>query len=113
MSCVYCAEPVPTRSGEQNRRLWAMLGDVSDQVNWYGQKLQPEEWKDVFSASLKRQAVVPGIDGGFVVLGMRTSKMSIKAMSELIELMFAFGAQPEHPVHWTDPKVLAYQQAAA
>jgi len=57
------------RSTEQNARMWAMLTDVSRQVVWYGQKLQPEEWKDVFSASLNRQKVVPGIDGGFVVLG--------------------------------------------
>ena len=53
----------PTRSLEQNAAMWAMLGDVSKQVNWYGQKLTPEEWKDVFSASLKGQKAVPGIIG--------------------------------------------------
>ena len=82
-----------TRSTEQNARMWALLTDVSRQVDWYGQKLTPEEWKDVFSASLKKQKAVPGLDGGFVILGQRTSKMSIREMGELMELIEAFGAQ--------------------
>lgn len=81
------------RSDAQNRRLWAMLADISAQVDWYGQKLTAEEWKDVFSASLKRTKVVPGLDGGFVVCGQSTSKMTKAEMCELQELMEAFGAQ--------------------
>jgi hypothetical protein len=81
------------RSDAQNRRLWAMLRDISEQVDWHGNKLSDEEWKDVFTAALKRQRVVPGLDGGFVVCGQRTSKMTKAEMSELQELMEAFGAQ--------------------
>jgi len=81
------------RSDAQNRRLWAMLRDISEQVNWHGNTLIDEEWKDVFTAALKRQRVVPGLDGGFVVCGQRTSKMTKAEMSELQELMEAFGAQ--------------------
>jgi len=81
-----------TRSTEQNARMWALLTDVSRQVDWYGQKLTPEEWKDVFSASLKKQKAVPGLDGGFVILGQRTSKMSIREMADLMTLIEAFGA---------------------
>lgn len=91
----------PTRSLDQNAKLWPMLADVSRQVNWYGQKLTADEWKDVFSASLKQQKVVPGIDGGFVVCGQRTSTMGKKLFSDLIELMMAFGAQ--HGVRWSAP----------
>ena len=82
-----------TRSLAQNARLWAMLTDISKQVDWYGRKLSPEEWKHVFSAALKKQDVVPGLDGGFVVLGLSTSKMTRSEMSEMQELMAAFGAQ--------------------
>ena len=65
-----------TRSLEQNSLLWALLTDVSRQVDWYGRRLSPENWKNVFSAALKKQDVVPNIDGdGFVVLGQSTSKM--------------------------------------
>lgn len=81
------------RSDAQNRRLWAMLADISAQVDWYGHKLTSEEWKDVFSASLKRTKVVPGLDGGFVVCGQSTSKMTKAEMCELQELMEAFGAE--------------------
>lgn len=81
-----------TRSTEQNARMWALLTDVSRQVDWYGQKLTPEEWKDVFSASLKKQKAVPGLDGGFVILGQRTSKMSVREMADLMTLIEAFGA---------------------
>jgi hypothetical protein len=81
------------RSTEQNSKLWAMLGEVSKQVEWYGQRLTPEEFKHVFSAALKKQRVVPGIDGGFVVLGQSTSRMSKAELSEMIELVYAFGAE--------------------
>jgi len=91
-----------TRSVEQNRRMWAMLRDVSRQVVWHGQKLADSEWKDVFTAALKRQKVVPGIDGGFVVLGTSTRKMTIAEMGELMTLMEAFGAQQD--VRFTAPE---------
>ena len=81
------------RSDAQNRRLWSMLADISAQVDWHGHKLTSEEWKDVFSAALKRTKVVPGLDGGFVVCGQSTSRMTKAEMCELQTLMEAFGAQ--------------------
>ena len=92
-----------TRNLEQNARMWAMLADISRQVEWYGQKLAKEEWKCVFSASLKKQKVVPGLDTGFVVMGESTSKMSVAEMSELIECAMAFGCQRQ--VRWSDPTI--------
>jgi hypothetical protein len=90
----YVIEVKPlTRTVAQNDLMWAILGELAQQVVWHGQKLTPCNWKDVLTAALKRQAVVPGIDGGFVVLGQRTSKMTVKEMSEVIELAYAFGAQ--------------------
>ena len=83
----------PTRTLKANALMWAMLADISAQVDWYGQKLTSEEWKDVFSAALKRQKVVPGLDGGFVICGQRTSKMTKGEMSDLVELMNAFCAE--------------------
>lgn len=83
-----------TRTLEQNKKLWAMLNDVSEQVNWHGQKLTPEDWKHVFSAALNQQRVVPNIDStGFVVLGQSTSKMTVRQMADMIELINAFGSE--------------------
>jgi hypothetical protein len=73
--------------------MWAMLQDIADQVEWHGQKLTPDDWKHIFSASLKKQRAVQGIDGGFVVLGQSTSRMTKAEMSDMQELMAAFGAE--------------------
>jgi len=97
--CV-CTIRQKTRTLEQNALLWALLTDLSKQINWHGQYLTPDEWKDVMSASLKQQKVVPGVDGGFVVIGARTSQMGKREMSDLCELIQAFGA--EHNVIWSD-----------
>lgn len=95
----------PSRSLEQNAKMWAMLTEVSEQVDWYGSKLTPTEWKHVFTASLKKQKVIPGLDGEFVVLPSGTSTMTIPEMSDMIELIHAFGA--ERGVVFTDPRGVA------
>ncbi|MDU6089793.1 MAG: recombination protein NinB [Staphylococcus lugdunensis] len=100
-----------TRSLAQNRMLWACLHDVSSQVVWYGRKLDSESWKHIFSASLKGQETVPGINGGFVVLGQSTSKMRVGEMRDLIELIFAFGA--EQGVRWKSDTWREYEQFQA
>ena len=94
------------RSLDQNKLLWSLLTQVSKHVVWYGVKLTSEDWKDVLTASLRRTRVVPGIDAGtFVPLGMRTSQMTKEEMSELVELVYAFGA--EHGVPFRELEVVA------
>ena len=89
----YVVEIKPaTRTLDQNALLWPLLEDLSAQINWYGTRLTKEEWKDVMTAGLKRSKVVPGIDGGFVVVGASTSKMDKKTFSDLVELIYSFGA---------------------
>jgi hypothetical protein len=82
------------RTLPQNSLLWLRLTEISLKVEWYGHKLSPDDWKDVFTASLRRARVVPGLDhGSFVPLGMRTSDLSKEEMSDLFELMSAFAAE--------------------
>ena len=81
------------RSDAQNRRMWAMLRDISRQVEWYGQKLADEDWKHIFSASVEQQRAVPGLNGGFVVLGISTRKQSKKWFADMFEVMEAFAAE--------------------
>lgn len=95
-----CIIKQKTRTLEQSAKMWAMLGDLSKQIVWYGMKLHDEEWKSVLTASLKGQKTVPGLNGGFVVTGASTSSMTIKEMSDVIELAYAFGA--EHDVKWSE-----------
>jgi hypothetical protein len=97
----------PRRTLHQNDKLHALVTDVANQVAWHGQKLSVEAWKDIFTAALRSSRhqieTVPGIDGGFVMLGMHTSGMSRAECSDLIELIYAFGAG--HDVRWTEPKL--------
>lgn len=84
----------PTRSSEQNALLWTLLHAISDAVDWHGRRLSPEDWKHIFSASLRKLQVVPNLEGtGFVALGLSTSKMSRREFSDLIELINAFAAE--------------------
>lgn len=98
-----------TRSLAQNRMLWACLHDVSTQVVWYGRKLDSESWKNIFSAAQHQQDTVPGINGGFVVLGKSTSKMRVSEMRDLITIIHAFGA--EHDVRFSDESARAAEWA--
>jgi hypothetical protein len=83
-----------TRSNTQNALLWARLTEIAAKVEWYGRHLTPENWKDVFTASLRKADVVPGLDqGSVVVLGMRTSKMTVAEMTALLDLIDAFAAE--------------------
>ena len=98
------------RSLSQNRKLWPMLTDVARQrelvINGFPVKARPEDWKDVFTASLRHeQRVALGIDGTPVFLGLHTSRMNKQEFSDLIELIYAYGA--EHKIRWSE-KSLAH-----
>ena len=98
-------EAKPSRSLEQNAKMWACLTDIAKQVDWFVdgklQKLDAEEWKDILTAGLKKhQRIAQGIDGGFVILGTKTSRMRVGEMVELIEFIQWFGT--EKGVRWSD-----------
>lgn len=92
------------RTLDQNSRMWAMLTDVAEQITWHGVKLTPDDWKLVFMDALKREMrLVPNINGdGFVNLGRSSSDLSKAEMTDLIEIIFAFGAQ--HGVEFHEPQ---------
>lgn len=88
----------PTRSLEQNSALWGILQAFADQLTWpvNGQmvKLSPEEWKTITTAAFRKESgrVAMGLDGGVVMLGMRTSKMTKEQFSEYLEFLHAVAA---------------------
>ena len=96
----------PQRTVDQNKKMWAMLTDISLQVAWYKRELKPGHWKLIFLDSLSKEPgmVVPNLAGdGVVNLKQSSSDLSKSEFSDLIELMFAFGAL--HEVEWSDPKI--------
>ena len=87
----------PTRTIDQNAKLHADCTDVAQQVEWAGRKRSVEAWKDIFTAALLSAThdldIVPGINGGFVLLGLHTSGLSVAQCADLITLIQAFGAE--------------------
>lgn len=88
------------RSVSQNSMMWALLGDISDQVEWHGQRLSKKDWKWIFTAAIRKQRMVPGIEGGMVYLGEPTSGMSKQEMADMLDLIMSFGN--DHDVVWSD-----------
>jgi hypothetical protein len=84
----------PRRSNDANALMWSLLTQLSKQLEWCGKKRSAEDWKDLTTAALRHAEFVPGITPGTVVpLGMRTSQMSSAEISDLIESIYAFGAE--------------------
>lgn len=92
------------RSLPQNDFLWSMLTDVAQQLPWHGERLRPDDWKLIFMDALNREArTVPALDGsGFVSLGRSSSDLTKQEMSDLLELIRAFGAN--HGVKFIDQR---------
>ncbi|WP_407214074.1 recombination protein NinB [Enterobacter hormaechei] len=87
-----------TRTDKQNRLMWPLLKDLSDQVVWYGEKYAREEWKDIITVLVNQtkdeeQKSAPGINGGRVYFGVRTSKSSKAYLVDVIEAIYWFGTQ--------------------
>ncbi len=94
----------PKRTLPQNARMWAMLTDVSRQKQHCGLTYPPETWKVIFLHALGREIqFVPSLDGQEIIpLGLSSSDLEIPEMADLIESMFAWGA--ENGVVWSEPQ---------
>jgi hypothetical protein len=93
------------RTLPQNDRMWAMLTDVARQAAWDGKKRSTKVWKDLFSAAVLTARggieVVPGLEGGIMLIGLRTSEMTVEEMADLITYMESWGAA--NGVTFSDP----------
>lgn len=98
----------PTRNLEQNAAQWPILEAFSEQLEWpvNGRmtKMAAEDWKDLLTAAFRRELarVAPGLDGGMVLLGARTSKFSKKQFSDWLEFLHSVAADRGVVVHPPD-----------
>lgn len=92
------------RTLAQNDRLWAMLTDISTQKEHAGRKFTPDQWKVLFMAACGREVqFLPSLDGStFIPWGQSSRDLSKEEMTNLIEFMFAWGA--ENGVQFHEPK---------
>jgi hypothetical protein len=89
------------RSTEQNDRMWAMLTDIARQLTHHGERYDAEEWKLLFLDALNRECrVAPSLEGSGLVNLRRSSDLSKAEMSDMIEIIAAWGAK--HGVKFGD-----------
>jgi len=92
----------PTRTMEQNSRLWPMLQDLQEQVP----ELSSYSTDDIKLRFLNALGVemrfLPCLEGeGAFPVGLRSSTLTKDQFSGLIELLFEYGARKN--VKWSDP----------
>lgn len=91
----------PTRSNDQNARMWASLADIAN-ARPEGRQWTPETWKCAFLHSLGHQVrFAEGLDGsGPFPIGFSSSKLTVAQMADLITVIQEYGDR--HGVEWTE-----------
>ena len=103
---------------DQQKRLNAMCGDLEKQVllepssgqyihrndaKHGGLRLDKDSWRWLFCGSYKGWISVPDPEGhGIVMLGASSRQFGVYEISEIMEMIAAFGAQ--RGVVWSDPE---------
>lgn len=98
---------MPKRTLPQNDRMWAMLTDIAAVMRKRGTDYTTDQWKVVFMHACGREIrLLPSLDGkGFIPYGQSSSDLSKQEMTDLIEFMFAWGA--ENNVTFNDDRKVA------
>lgn len=100
----------PSRSADQNAAQWPILEAFSQQLKWpvNGQmvRMSSEEWKDVLSAAFQNETarIAMGLDGGVVMLGLRTSQMSKKRFSDWLEFLHSVAVERNVKLYEHEPQ---------
>lgn len=99
----------PTRSDDQNRKLWALIADIQRQVPEMA-TYSAEDIKNRFLHALGAEMrFLPELEGaGVFPVGSRSSTLTVEQFSGLIELIYAYGSK--HNVIWSGP---TYERSAA
>jgi len=98
----------PKRNLDQNAAMWPILQAFADQLQWPVNGamvwMTPDEWKDLLSAAFRKESVrvAMGMDGGMVMLGSRTSKFSVREMSDFLEFLNATAAARDVDLHYRE-----------
>jgi len=81
------------RTREQNNMMWALLTEISNQIEHCGRRYTPDQWKVLLMhANGQEVKFLPALDGKtFVPYGGRSSHMTVNQMSELIEFIRWWG----------------------
>lgn len=101
-----CTVKEPTRSSAENNLLHALIDEIARKIEWAGQRRSPEIWKRLLVAAWCRTRghsveILPALDGhGVDIVPARTSKLSKGECAELIEYIYAWGA--DNGIAWNE-----------
>ena len=104
------------RTAAQNRLMWPLLEDVSNQATLNNEELSASEWKCVMMSSFLKlhKGVEPklrlGLENEIVMLNYSTRDLSKKDFSALIEIIYAAGVM--RGVKFTDKSMAVYEEWA-
>lgn len=107
----------PKRTLDQNAAMWPALSDIAKQVplvitrrDGSTRQATPYDWKDVLTAAFEEETEwAPGLRGGVVMLGARTSKYSRRKMGDFLTFIHA---EFSDRVRWSDSAVEKLAQFA-
>ena len=109
--CPHCQRWIQQRTGEQSSKIQMQCIDLSRNVEWpkgSGLHQSPEAWKQILMAAFEVERgrpldVVPGLNGGQVIIFRRTSRLSKQEASEFIEFaeskLAEFGIERKETEH--------------
>lgn len=91
----------PTRSSDQNSKMWAMINDIRQQKDKHGKTMEPDIWKAAFMRACKHEvAFATGLDGEPFPVGFRSSQLNVSQMADLITFIQQWG--DEVGIQWSD-----------
>lgn len=96
----------PSRSLAENSLLHALISEIAAKVEWAGKRRDAEVWKRLLVAAWCRVhgesvEILPALDGhGVDIVPARTSRLSKKECADLIEYVYAWGA--ENGIEWKE-----------
>jgi hypothetical protein len=96
------AERETGRTAEQNAKMWAMLSEISEQIEHAGHKYDPDRWKALFMHACGHEVqFLPLLDGkGFMPYFHSSRKLSKKEFAALLDFITEWAAA--HDVHFAD-----------
>ncbi|WP_164145885.1 recombination protein NinB [Stenotrophomonas maltophilia] len=107
----------PKRTLDQNAAMWPVLTDIAKQVplvitrrDGSTRQATAYDWKDVLTAAFEEETEwAPGLRGGVVMLGARTSKYNRRKMGDFLTFIHA---EFSDRVRWSDSAVERLAQFA-
>lgn len=90
-----------TRRDAQNRKLWPMLQDIQRQVPDMAMFNRDDMKLRFLNALGTEMRFLPTLENdGMFPVGLRSSTLTVKQFSALVELLYKYGA--ENAVRWTE-----------